>query len=67
MGSSGLEVRGSVKSIVGWCLNDILFFGAVIKKVRNIFRLDLPNTIRVYLVFSLDKLQRTSSSKPLLG
>ena len=38
----------------------------ILEKVRHLYRLDLPQSIRVHLVFSLDKLQKASNN-PLLG
>ena len=38
----------------------------ILEKVRHSYRLNLPQSIRVHLVFSLDKL-RKASNDPLLG
>ena len=45
----------------------------ILKKVGNLYKVDLLETIKVYLVFSLDKLQKASKdllleqkNKPLL-
>jgi hypothetical protein len=38
----------------------------ILEKIRHSYRIDLLETIRVHLVFSLDKLQKASNN-PLLG
>jgi hypothetical protein len=38
----------------------------ILEKVGHSYRLDLPQSIRVHPVFSLDKLQKASNN-PLLG
>jgi hypothetical protein len=38
----------------------------ILEKVGHSYRLDLPKSIRVHPVFSLDKLQKASNN-PLLG
>ena len=38
----------------------------ILEKIGHSYRIDLPQTIRVHLVFSLDKLQKASND-PLLG
>jgi hypothetical protein len=34
----------------------------IVEKVEHLYRLDLPQSIRVYLVFSPDKLQKASDN-----
>jgi hypothetical protein len=38
----------------------------IIRKIRNLYKVKLPNTIRIYNVFSPDRLQKTTED-PLLG
>jgi hypothetical protein len=38
----------------------------IIKKIGNLYEVKLPNTIKIYNVFSLDRL-RKAAKDPLLG